>query len=170
MRKFYISIGLLMSLALSPLCFGQEVDQAKTSPKKEETVTRPATPMMPREVTFESSVGNVMFPHNVHLKLGCNTCHHEIHANTLKTPHPEYMTSSWINCRICHNSNSDTPGRYYKCSNCHQSDPEDIVDETLSSKVVIHKSCWKCHKSGTGVMASKGCKTCHVKEEGVQKK
>jgi hypothetical protein len=164
MPKFYLSAGLLVSLAFSLLCYGQEVNQEETAQKKEQSTSPTSAPTMPREVTFESSVGNVVFPHSKHLKLGCNTCHHQIHADELNTPHPDYLTSSWINCQICHDGNAETKGRYYKCSNCHETDPADIVNETLSSKVVIHKSCWKCHKSGTGVKASKGCGDCHVKE------
>lgn len=123
---------------------------------------------MPDEITFKSSVGNVVFPHNVHvkdMKLECAECHHQIHAMDLDTPHPDYMESSWVSCKICHNTNSQNRKKYYKCSDCHHSDLDDISDETLSSKVVTHKSCWNCHETGTGAEASKGCVECHVKEE-----
>ena len=123
---------------------------------------------MPDEITYTSSVGNVVFPHKVHvkdIKIECAECHHQIHAMDLDTPHPDYMESSWINCKICHNTNSETRKKYYKCSDCHHSDPADIADETLSSKVVTHKNCWNCHESGTGVEASQGCVECHVKDE-----
>ena len=116
-------------------------------------------------VEFESSVGDVSFPHNTHLGFGCAACHHQIHAQALDTPHPEYMTSSWIRCQGCHGVNPAMPGPYYKCALCHHSEPHSISDETLSAKVVVHQSCWKCHESGTGVEASKGCGDCHVKEE-----
>jgi len=123
---------------------------------------------LPETITFTSSVGNVLFSHNVHageLEIECADCHHQIHAVELDTPHPDYLTSSWIMCEVCHNPNSAVSGQYYKCSDCHQSDLGNISDETLSSKVVIHKSCWQCHESGTGVQASEGCAICHVKEE-----
>lgn len=123
---------------------------------------------MPDEITYKSSVGDVVFPHKVHvkdMKLECAECHHQIHAMDLNTPHPDYMESSWISCKICHNTNSQNRKKYYKCSDCHHSDLDDISDETLSSKVVTHKSCWNCHETGTGVEASKGCVECHVKEE-----
>jgi c(7)-type cytochrome triheme protein len=125
----------------------------------------PATPVMPIEVVFESSVGDVRFPHNLHLKFGCTMCHHQIHAAELETPHPEYMESSWITCGDCHAKESALTGNYYRCSDCHHSEPENIADETLSSKVVVHQSCWKCHESGTGRQASSGCDDCHVKEQ-----
>jgi hypothetical protein len=133
---------------------------------------QPGTPAdtldMPDEITYTSSVGNVLFPHNVHVKdheIECAECHHQIHAMDLNTPHPDYMTSSWVSCKICHNTNSENRKKYYKCSNCHHSDLDDIADETLSSKVVTHKSCWNCHETSTGVEASKGCAECHVKDE-----
>jgi len=127
-----------------------------------------AFPDLPENIAFTSAVGNVLFSHNVHareLEIECVDCHHQIHAVELDTPHPDYLESSWITCDICHNPDSEVSGQYYKCSDCHQSDLGNIADETLSSKVVIHESCWQCHESGTGVQASEGCVICHVKEE-----
>ncbi len=127
-----------------------------------------ATLVMPGEITFESSVGHVHFPHDLHvgeLELECNECHHQIHAVVLDTPHPGYLESSWIKCQLCHDPSQQTDKSYYKCSECHHENSNNITDETLSSKVVTHKSCWTCHESGTGVKASKGCPGCHVKEE-----
>jgi hypothetical protein len=122
----------------------------------------------PEEVLYESSVGYVIFPHDLHVTsvdLECVDCHHQIHAMNLDTPHPDYLDSSWINCQACHNPESETDNTYYKCSDCHHTNLNNIADETLSSKVVIHKNCWSCHDTGTGVEASKGCVDCHVKEE-----
>lgn len=126
----------------------------------------PAVAGMPGEIIIESSVGDVHFPHNLHvtdLGVGCGECHHQINAKVLDTPHAEYLTSSWINCQICHGTDSTDRQKYYQCSHCHHSDVENIADETLSAKVVVHKSCWNCHESGTGIEASKGCSECHVK-------
>lgn len=126
------------------------------------------SPAMPDEITFKSSIGNVHFPHDLHvedLELECTECHHQIHAVELDTPHPDYMKSSWVKCRVCHDSDSKMSQKYYKCSDCHHSDLEDIADETLSSKVVIHQNCWSCHDAGTGVTASIACIDCHVDEE-----
>lgn len=123
--------------------------------------------LAPGDITFNSSVGQVHFPHDLHvvdLELECAECHHQIHAMELQTPHPEYMKSSWIKCQICHDENSEMSKQYYKCADCHHSTVENIADETLSSKVVIHKNCWKCHESGKGVEASRGCTDCHVSE------
>jgi len=144
----------------------QEVAQADTP------AVVPARPDealdMPGEITYKSSVGDVLFPHSLHvteLEVECSECHHQIHAMELDTPHPDYMTSSWVSCKICHNTDSVKREKYYKCSDCHLKNPEDIADETLSSKVVTHKNCWNCHESGTGVEASQGCAECHVKDE-----
>jgi hypothetical protein len=123
---------------------------------------------MPDVVTFNASVGAVHFPHKFHveeLELECVRCHHQVSAVQLKTPHPGYLDSSWINCHLCHDPKEKTGKTYYKCSKCHHVNPNKIADETLSSKVVTHESCWKCHESGTGVEASKGCPECHVKDE-----
>lgn len=159
MLKFHVSTGVLLFSAFSLLCHAQE----ETAPGP------PAdTPDLPVEITIESSLGNVVLPHDVHvkkLKLKCSECHHQIHAVELNTPHPDYLESSLVNCQTCHSSQSENTKKYYECSRCHHSDPDNIADETLSSKVVIHKSCWKCHESGTGVEASKRCGECHVKEE-----
>ena len=130
--------------------------------------TTPATEGMPVEITFDSSLGPVLFPHNLHvqdLEMECSECHHQIHAVVLDTPHPDYLESSWIKCQSCHAEELDADAEYYKCSVCHHLNPNNIADETLSSKVVIHKNCWTCHESGTGVEASKGCAVCHVKNE-----
>ena len=121
-----------------------------------------------QEILIESSVGYVIFPHDFHVtgvKMECVECHHQIHAVELDTPHPDYLTSSWINCQSCHNPKSETDQVYYQCDKCHHTNTNNIADETLSSKVVVHKSCWKCHDTKTGVDASQGCVDCHVKEE-----
>ena len=121
-----------------------------------------------QEILIESSVGYVIIPHDFHVtgvKMECVECHHQIHAVELDTPHPDYLTSSWINCQSCHNPKSETDQIYYQCGECHHTDTNNIADETLSSKVVVHKSCWKCHDTKTGVDASQGCVDCHVKEE-----
>ena len=42
--------------------------------------------MPPSEVIFESSVGDVLFPHDQHVAMGCQLCHHQIRAAELETP------------------------------------------------------------------------------------
>ena len=128
------------------------------------------TAQTPAVRQFPSSVGEVVFKHQAHIQergIACAECHHQINAKKLATPHPDYFKSSWINCEICHNESgkageSGKPARgVYACSACHRSNPQNIVDETLSAKVVIHRSCWKCHQVGAGKEASKGCELCH---------
>ncbi len=165
MLKFCVSMGVLFFLTISLLVYAQEEKQAGTVPVEVPSDSPAAIPEIPDEITIESSIGNVLFPHKVHMRFGCKACHHQIHAMELDTPHPDYLASSWVNCQDCHDTDSKTTRNNYKCSDCHHSEPENIADETLSSKVVVHKSCWKCHKSGTGVKASEGCSTCHVKQE-----
>ena len=123
-----------------------------------------ATREIPAEIKFPSSVGEITFRHQIHIKdlsIKCVDCHHQINAKRLNTPHPDYFGSSWINCKTCHDESEKIAQKAYVCSECHQTRPKDIVDETLSAKVVIHKQCWKCHEVSTGKEASKGCEKCH---------
>jgi Zn finger protein HypA/HybF involved in hydrogenase expression len=131
---------------------------AASSPSKADTV------QIPSEESFPSSVGEVIFHHQMHIRdLGIKwvECHHQIDAKTLTTPHPDYLKSSWINCNICHNESEKIKQKVYTCSACHHTNPTNIADETLSAKVVIHKKCWTCHQVSTGKEASKGCGKCH---------
>jgi DnaJ-class molecular chaperone len=47
------------------------------------------------------------------------------------------------------------------CSTCHHSALSDIADQTLSAKVALHRSCWKCHEAQTGEKATAHCSFCH---------
>lgn len=119
---------------------------------------------MPSEITIPSSVGEVIFHHQMHTKdlsIACVECHHQINAKELNTPHPDYLKSSWINCRVCHDESGKTKQKVYACSECHPTNPVNIADETLSAKVVIHKQCWKCHPVSNGKEASQLCAKCH---------
>ena len=168
MLKFHVSLGVLLFSTISVLCYAQEVEQAGAITDEVPSDSTTVVPDVPEKITLESTVGNVVLPHDVHVKdvkLKCNVCHHQIRATELDTPHPDYLTPSQANCQTCHSTNSANRKKYYKCSECHPSEPENIADETLSSKVVIHKSCWTCHEAGTGAEASSGCSNCHAKEE-----
>jgi Zn finger protein HypA/HybF involved in hydrogenase expression len=119
---------------------------------------------IPAERTFPSSVGEVVFHHQMHIKdlaIKCVDCHHQINAKKLSTPHPDYFKSSTIKCEICHDESEKITQKAYTCSVCHHTNPVNIADETLSAKVVIHKQCWKCHQVSTGTDASKACEKCH---------
>ena len=166
MRKFYIPVGLLVVFSFSQLSFSQETAQNETTPLQEAaSAPLSETPEVPCDIRFELTVGDVCFPHKSHRKLGCNECHHQYKAKVLETPHPDYLTSSWKSCQSCHSEDSGSQKRSRSCSSCHLSDPDNIADETPSSKVALHKSCWKCHISGTGAEASEGCADCHIEEE-----
>lgn len=138
---------------------------APASPPPAKTkVSAPDSGDLPSEIHISSSVGAVVFRHQMHIKdLGvkCADCHHQINARTLNTPHPDYLKSSWINCTTCHSESGRVKQDVYNCSSCHQTNPMNIADETRSAKVVIHRQCWKCHPVATGEEASKGCEKCH---------
>jgi c(7)-type cytochrome triheme protein len=140
-------------------------------------ITEPDGAGIPTKILIPSSVGEVTFNHQLHVKdLGvkCAECHHQIDARTIDTPHPEYLRSSGINCKACHTGSGAAKQQGnpdactdkikqnpYSCSQCHHTNPTDIADETLSAKVVIHKQCWKCHVVEKGADASAGCVKCH---------
>lgn len=165
MRLFCVSIGVLTLLSISIAAHSQEAEPAIDAVQEQAADKAPSRPALPDIILFESSIGDVHFPHKKHQRMQCSRCHHQIHAKELDTPHKDYLSVSWIECQTCHSTESEFGDTYYKCSGCHHSEPENIVDETISSKVVTHQSCWKCHKTGTGVKASEECSFCHVKEE-----
>ncbi|MCP4201475.1 MAG: hypothetical protein GY769_06010 [bacterium] len=117
----------------------------------------------PEVITSFTVAGTVDFPHSMHasdFEIECVTCHHETNAAALSIPHQEYFDDFWIECQTCHLSEAP-PASPQACSACHHSSPTTIADETLSAKVVIHRSCFECHEGGTGRDASRGCSLCH---------
>lgn len=114
-----------------------------------------------RSIESPASVGAVVFPHLYHVEelgLECADCHHETSALALSSPHPEYFEDFWIDCESCHQGEEVTQPQ--SCANCHANGSR-VGDETLSAKVVIHRSCWACHEVGTGPEASGSCGFCH---------
>jgi c(7)-type cytochrome triheme protein len=162
---FAATLLALVALAVPPMAQAQETAQAADAQQETPAAPPARRPKMPSVITFESALGEVQFPHRVHQKMGCANCHHQIHAKTLVTPHEEYLTYSWVNCGDCHDADTAISTSYYGCDHCHHSNLENIADETLTAKVVIHKSCWNCHLSGTGVEASERCSFCHEQAE-----
>lgn len=121
-------------------------------------------PEIPVVVRIPSAVGEVVFLHQKHIAdrgMQCVDCHHQINAKKLETPHPDYLSSSWINCKTCHSASAAATQAVYTCSACHRNTPTSIADETLSAKVVVHKQCWKCHPVSTAKDASASCELCH---------
>lgn len=170
MRKFCFLVGVLVVAGWSLPAYSQVAEPAQQEQPEPAQQEQPppapaARPKLPSVITFESSLGDVLFPHKVHQKMGCKNCHHQIHAKTLDTPHEEYLTYSWVNCQDCHDADTAISTSYYGCDHCHHSNLENIADETLTAKVVIHKSCWNCHLSGTGAEASERCSFCHEQAE-----
>lgn len=165
MRKFCVLVGVLVVAGWSLPAYSQVAEPAEPARQEQPSPAPAARPKLPAVITFASSLGDVLFPHKVHQKMGCKNCHHQIHAKTLDTPHEEYLTYSWVNCGDCHDADTAISTSYYGCDHCHHSNLENIADETLTAKVVIHKSCWNCHLSGTGAEASERCSFCHEQGE-----
>ena len=140
--------GMMVPLSITMMVLAQEKSKSET---------------IPDVLVTPSCAGEVNFPHKFHfedLEIECIDCHHETNAAGLNIPHEDYFEDFWIDCLVCH-GRSETPAAAQSCSNCHHSAPNNIADETLSAKVVIHKNCWQCHESGTGQEASQSCKFCH---------
>lgn len=113
-------------------------------------------------------VAKAVFPHDEHVTrfgLKCRQCHHETDAKELATPHPKYLSGNGVSCTSCHHAASE-PHRAQGCSTCHPATPSDAADETLSAKVVIHETCWRCHPVARGAAASRTCNGCHVARRG----
>lgn len=118
---------------------------------------------LPEVIVSPSSVGQVEFLHETHasdLGIECATCHHETDATALDMPHQDYFEDFWIDCETCHRP-AAAPASPQPCSACHHASPTTIADESLSAKVVVHRSCWGCHEGGKGQEASRSCRFCH---------
>jgi hypothetical protein len=178
MIKYTVAaVAALLFVAASLLAISPDATASKSAvPGK--SVATPAAPSsaqakpsgsvgaeIPDVINIPSAAGEVVFQHQKHTterSIKCVECHHQINAKKLTTPHPDYMTSSWIKCSICHKETSSLKQKIFACSACHHTNLANIADETLSTKVVVHKKCWNCHEAGTGVDASKSCVTCHT--------
>ena len=128
-------------------------------------VASPAPVDLPADgaIVYPSAVGEVTFPHSLHadeLGFECVECHHETAAAELRTPHEEYFEELWVECARCHRQAAPAAVPQ-SCGECHHASPTTTADETLSAKVVVHRSCWNCHEVGTGEEASRGCSFCH---------
>jgi hypothetical protein len=178
MIKQLLAAGsLILLVAAGSPCIGADVEASKGSPSPGtapgqivvSTFAGPGGTPIPAEIRIRSAVGEVTFLHRKHIEdrsINCVDCHHQINARKLETPHPEYLTSSWINCKTCHDGSVQAATKSYACSGCHRTNPRNIADETLSAKVVTHKQCWKCHAVGTAKQASTTCESCHSGKKG----
>jgi len=174
MKKCWVISGVSFFLIIATICLaakknlkeeiaqvtqivllGEGKDAASRQQKKDR---------IPAIINSPSTAGEVSFPHQEHFEefeFECETCHHETNATELKFPHEDYFNDFWIDCTICHHKGGTTILVAQACSKCHHDSPANIADETLSSKVVIHKSCWECHEVDKGQEASRNCKFCH---------
>jgi c(7)-type cytochrome triheme protein len=121
---------------------------------------------VPESIVSPASVGEVVFPHRAHVDdygFDCVECHHETRAAALATPHPGYLEDSGVDCAVCHGQSTPLAAR--TCSACHGSSIETVASDSLSAKVAIHRTCWKCHEPATGAEASAGCALCHARPE-----
>ncbi len=177
MKKQIVLFGILIVLTTTLLSLAAKKPETPknsagsksiSSTAKEALVSPQDTTGIPPVITSPSSAGEVVFPHQQHIEefeIECKDCHHETNAAALEMPHENYFDDFWIDCKICHHEGGSGKLQAQSCSKCHHTNPVNIADETLSSKVVIHKNCWECHDVGTGSEASENCSMCHVGEQ-----
>jgi len=116
----------------------------------------------PKEVVFPAPLGQVVFPHAMHvddLGIDCADCHHPVTAPALSSPHPQYFKECQVACSTCHGTGS-TNQATHACTSCHK-EPGPQSAKLLSSKVALHQMCGNCHEIGTGKDASASCSVCH---------
>ena len=127
----------------------------------------------PVEVRWPSHVGEVVFPHRLHVEdlgLECNSCHHPTRAPKLVTPHPRILAGETQGCALCHredvkpgkarSAEGKQDGRAYRCEACHGPRTTRAGDFP-GLRVALHATCGTCHEIGTGAEASASCATCH---------
>jgi len=124
--------------------------------------TKPAAPVPPKEVVFPGPVGQVVFPHAMHVDdvgASCTDCHHPVTAPKLETPHPQYFKECQVPCASCHHSGGEVHASH-NCGSCHK-EPGPSTSRVPSIKVAMHRTCGNCHDIGTGKDASASCSFCH---------
>ncbi len=144
-----VGLLLVMAAAVTPASGGDRPDATATVP--------------PESVTFPSHVGEVTFPHAMHvddLGIDCADCHHPVTAPRLTTPHPGYFARCSVPCETCHGAAPERPGDH-ACASCHTGAVDAAHDAIPSAKVALHRACSACHEIGTGPAASSSCVNCH---------
>lgn len=170
MKKSSLALTAILAVASLTMLFIGEAPSGSEPrlPAQEQEATVQEVDTGTDEIRTPSAIGEVIFPHLEHIddfEIECQECHHEIKATALNMPHEEYFEDFWIECGVCHHDDEEPERTAMACSDCHHDRPNGIADQTLSSKVVIHKSCWECHDIGTGAEASGECTFCHSGEK-----
>ncbi|HHQ49678.1 MAG TPA: hypothetical protein ENK19_12450 [Acidobacteria bacterium] len=152
--------ALAVLILLTVTLFGATVAGAAGKGSNKST-TAEAQP--PEKVVFPARVGEVVFPHAMHvndLGIDCTDCHHPVKAPELKTPHPQYFKECQVACSTCHHADGTTR-QTHNCTTCH-GEPGPQSSRIPSAKVALHEMCGNCHDIGTGKDASASCSFCHT--------
>lgn len=133
------------------------------------------TQLLDSEVLFK---GKYPFSHTSHLTklrkgkiLRCTSCHSQVDQSS-------HFTVTQSTCFTCHLKRQDQKEALDSgCTSCHQSPTEPI--KTTTGIIFDHTpflerdvACWKCHfdgVQGTGEVAKQVCRTCHRKQEKLEK-
>lgn len=155
-RRALVTVMVVAAVAVLGVAAARAADEnANTAPA--------AQAQPPKIVVFPNRVGEVDFPHAMHiddLGIDCGDCHHPVRAPELQTPHPQYFKECQVPCSTCHRADGTTEASH-NCASCHkEAGPKS--GKMLSSKVALHQMCGNCHEIGTGEDASKSCSFCHT--------
>lgn len=156
-------VALLLLASMSLKTADSEEAEGEPAPEAIELAGQETSP--PIEQRPASMMGDVIFDHEEHAEetgIDCDECHHETNAAPLNVPHEQYFSDLWIDCDACHRAAGSPELEPQSCYECHDTERQDIADERLSRKVILHQSCWTCHEVETGVEASESCGTCHT--------
>jgi len=162
-RAKLLGILVLMPWAfVSPTSAELDDEEGESAAEISEPAGEASAPTLERRTS--PIMGDLIFPHVEHvedMEIECDECHHETNAVPLNSPHQEYFDDLWVDCGACHHEPGSADRAPQSCYDCHDSSRRDVADESLSSKVILHKNCWKCHEVETGLEASESCELCH---------
>ncbi|MFH1809791.1 MAG: cytochrome c3 family protein [Pseudomonadota bacterium] len=166
--RLLVTGAIVMAAVLPALLLAQvPADPAAAEENAQAVPSVAAEPTAIKEtITFESVMGRVEFAHRQHVEefgVECASCHHEVRARELKTPHDRYLRNLPVDCARCHHA-GDAAHKIQACSNCHDAaasipGPDDL---RMGARAAVHLTCAACHEFGQGCEASQKCITCHA--------
>lgn len=142
-----------------------------------------------RDVQIDSTVGNVLFSHDLHtgdFGYGCSDCHPTVfRARTDNPPVTMAQMAKGKSCGFCHTNDAFSVADDGNCATCHPTRDINFDDNSEGKVLFSHSvhvgdfgySCSKCHPSAfqarsntppvtmEEMEAGKSCGTCHNDSE-----
>lgn len=157
-----LAVGLVGLVAITAAAIWAP---SRTGPQATTTMAAADTSdVRPGDPGFYGGWGAAKFSHFQHfeeLEIACVECHHETNAGRLVTPHASYFEGLRVDCALCHERGGEERLAPLACVECHPKVADGAHDQLMSTKVVVHRTCWTCHDQGTGPEASENCLFCH---------